>query len=119
MITALIAAGSSVFYAAGWAITGRMWFQYFRPYTEPITCAHKDSSWHTHHSSCYKRRPDALTNSAEEAAVYGMLLGLIWPVLALLFWVPGWAIMSRARPLPEETAAKIERLERELGRRQP
>src|SRR2546429_526029 len=117
-MSALIAAVASLAYlAAGW-FCARWWYQCKRPVTEPLSCTTPLSCSAAyngkHYRSCYSR-PGSLIGSAAEAAAYAVLAGLTWPVVLLALVLASAAVRALGRdgrPLPEEIAAKTERLER-------
>lgn len=120
MITILLAVLIPLTYAAGWLAFARWYYQLKRPFTEPLGCETPSTCAGGHrYGSCY-HRPGSLIGSAREAAACSLLLGAIWPAVLLAFGAvrtvtAGLSVASR--PLPEETAAKTKRLERELGMR--
>jgi hypothetical protein len=100
------------------AYSARSWFGAVRPYREPIKCSvpalhcKKDD----HYGSCYER-VDTI-DSAGIATFVVVVGGLGWPVTWLVVLVgprlKRW--FTAASPdLPEEVAAKVDRMEHDLG----
>lgn len=112
MAAVLLGAGIPVVYVAGWLACARHLFGRWRPSTEVVRCRYPDTCRYSgsHDSECYKRGGLMAPDSSGEAVMFAMLAGLAWP----LAWMP-LLVMWRPRPLEGEMAARIRRLERELG----
>ena len=104
-----------VLFVSGWVLAARQFYARWRPAREPIYCRGKYygscNGADKHDSACY-HPSGTLTNSSGEAALYGLLAGLLWPLL----WLP-WLVMFKPHPREEELAATIARLEKELDLR--
>jgi len=110
--TALVVWLALTVWWAGVALTARHNYRFMRPWKEPLAC--KDRERHRvagdHVKRCYRRWSDVDTES--EAVAMALTLALpwpfLWPLAALVKFVKGGS-----RPLPEETAVQLERLEKE------
>lgn len=113
----LIAIAATAAYLAGLVIMTRWRYAATRPYTEPLNCRYRYACENGGHSSrCYQRNDSTLIESATEALVYALLLAMIWPLVVIGFGCLAAARkIAGSRELPEERAARVKRLERELG----
>lgn len=114
MGTALVAWLCVAAYTALTLLAARWRYAAIRPYTEPVSCrdwAGCDRG--RHDQRCYRRF--GMVDSSGEAVFFALLTGLAWPLI-----LPGVLarrlVISGARELPEETEAKIKRLEAENER---
>ena len=109
VIPVVVAAG----WLAVWVLAARVIYTRIRPAREPIYCR----DWigcgrGSHHELCYRK---GLTDETD-ARVFALTGGLLWPLTLLLAVVSGVAF--RHVPLTgAEGAARIARLEKELGYR--
>jgi hypothetical protein len=102
---------------AGWLVmtllTARQVFRRLRPARVPL-CANTSRS-HGHWEDCYKRRKAdgsvIEVGSNMEAAVMGLMGGLVWPVILLLQLLLQ-LVMQGAPELPEEKTARLAALAR-------
>lgn len=123
LVVALATIGGALAYLAIAYATARHTFRLIRPYTQPLSCDHRDLHGRTWHSrACYQRPlpasaattiTDAVSwtpmSSRGEAARYATLTGLLWPVVALML-TTNLALRSITARQPELPAERDHRL---------
>ena len=107
----------------GVVLTARWWYARVRPYTEPLACGNYAHCREGKHERLCYQRPGKITSTSREALSYAFMLGAVWwaalPVIgayAALMGIGRVLIASRAPEIPEEIAAKTQRLEAENDR---
>lgn len=100
-------------YAAMVLRAARWRYAAIRPYTEPLSCDAPLVCQGRHLASCYRRWGHVDTTG--EALCFALLTGLMWPLILPASLLRS-AVTAGTRPLPEETAAAISRLEAENER---